>query len=205
LHNAPPLPFLSGVYSTGPGLVPLSKNGLPDNRIFDIDGNYDSYLENKQECRQSLSKHFCTKDFHPATEASACNFVARELARSYPKQFTYSEVANQHKLENKVTGDVLNWKGNVLSNAPGYESLFDAISNQVQEDLAVFQIEEGRDWLAGIHLCAPNHWNPQDKVGSSLPGNTQARAGDGAYCQSIQTNASIRDLERTIRTVCMGH
>jgi hypothetical protein len=33
----------------------------------------------------------------------------------------------------------------------------------------VFQIEKDKDWLAAIHLCSPNHWNPQDKVGRPFP------------------------------------
>jgi len=166
--NSPPLPFLSGIYSTGPGLVPLSKNGLPDNRVFDIDDNYKAYLENKSECRNHLTKHFCTENFHPATEAAACGYVAKELARSYPQIFTYTEGATQ-VLENKSTGDVLRWNGNTLPSRGKYMSLFDAISNQVQEDLAVFQVEDGSDWLAAIHLCSPNHWDPRDKIGRPFP------------------------------------
>jgi hypothetical protein len=46
-----------------------------------------------------------------------------------------------------------------------YVSLFDALCCQVQEDIAVCQLNRNEDWLAAIHLCAPNHWAPQDKIG----------------------------------------
>jgi hypothetical protein len=168
LKTAPPLPFLSGVYSTGPGLVPLSKNGLPDNRVFDIDNNYEAYLANKSECRNHLTKHFCTEKFQPATEAAACRFIAKELSRGYPNIFKFSDEGEQ-VLENKTTGDALRWRENTLPSRGKYMSLFDAISNQVQEDLAVFQLEDTSDWLAAIHLCSPNHWDPRDKVGRPFP------------------------------------
>lgn len=176
LKTAPTLPFLSGIYSTGPGLVPLSKNGLPDNRIFDIDDDYDDYIRNKSECRKELAKHFCTKDFNPATELNACNYIARELARSYPEKFRYDETSGEKMLENRITGEDIRWRNNIILSPTHYQSLFDAISNQVQEDLAVFQLDgdpasvgADRDWLAAIHLCSPNHWDPRDKVGRPFP------------------------------------
>ena len=42
---------------------------------------------------------------------------------------------------------------------------FDAICSQFQEDVAVVQLDAGKDWLAAIHLCSPNHWDPRTKVG----------------------------------------
>jgi hypothetical protein len=168
-----PLPFLSGVYSTAPGLVPLSKNGLPDNRIFDIDGEYDRYLSNKSDCRQYLSRHFCTKDFNYEVELSACLRVARELARSYPHEFIFEE-GQEYVLQNKLTDTNVKWNSSRFAGPSKYVSLFDAISNQVQEDLAVFRIEatadgSQKDWLAAIHLCSPNHWDPREKIGRPFP------------------------------------
>jgi len=46
-----------------------------------------------------------------------------------------------------------------------YPSLFDALCSQVEEDMAVCQIQGEQDWLAAIHLSAPNHWAPADKIG----------------------------------------
>jgi hypothetical protein len=171
--NVASLPFLSGIYTTGPGLVPLSKNGLPDNRIFDIDDEYEHYLANKTECRQDLSKHYCIKDFAYAVELSACLRMARELARSYPNEFSFYE-SEDYVLRNRLTGTSVVWNSSRFAGPSRFVSLFDAIANQVQEDLAVFQIETSsdgnqRDWLAAIHLCSPNHWDPRDKAGRPFP------------------------------------
>jgi hypothetical protein len=141
---------------------------LPDNRIFDIDDDYQSYLANKAECRKELDKYLCTSKFSTVAEVSACTWMAHELVRSYPSDFTIAEQQGTFEFNNKRTGDTIRW------NSSGYlsgkfTSLFDAFSSQVQEDLAVFQLDGDRDWLAAIHLCAPNHWDPRDKVGRHFP------------------------------------
>ena len=48
------------------------------------------------------------------------------------------------------------------------ETEFDAIACKVQEDLAVIQREGDRHWLAAIHLCFPNHWAAEDKIGKTF-------------------------------------
>ncbi len=46
--------------------------------------------------------------------------------------------------------------------------LFDALCMQVQEDVAVWQFDVGRDWLAAVHLSAPNYWSAEEKVGKNF-------------------------------------
>jgi hypothetical protein len=48
------------------------------------------------------------------------------------------------------------------------ESELDAIAMKLQEDLAVIQRDGGRHWLAAIHLCFPNHWAAEDKIGKTF-------------------------------------
>lgn len=158
------LPFLSGVYSTGPGLVPLSKNGLPDNRIFDVDEEYRKYISNKDDCRKELGKYFCTKDLAYDVELAACLRIARELARSYPEHFSLEE-SQSYTLHNRLTNTSIVWTNSGFVSPGQFLSLFDAMANQVQEDLAIFRMNDERDWLAAIHLCSPNHWDPREKIG----------------------------------------
>jgi hypothetical protein len=46
-----------------------------------------------------------------------------------------------------------------------YLSVFDMLCAQLQEDFAICCTNEHEDWLAAIHLCAPNHWAAGDKIG----------------------------------------
>ncbi|MBI2506452.1 MAG: DUF3445 domain-containing protein [Candidatus Latescibacteria bacterium] len=53
-----------------------------------------------------------------------------------------------------------------LPPTPPYTSALDALACQIQEDLAVVcRRADGSDWLAAVHLCCPNHWAAEEKVG----------------------------------------
>lgn len=38
----------------------------------------------------------------------------------------------------------------------------------VQEDFALWKRDQEREWLAALHLCSPNHWAPEEKIGHSF-------------------------------------
>jgi hypothetical protein len=63
-----------------------------------------------------------------------------------------------------------------------YVSLFDALCSQVQEDLAILQLENENDYLSAIHLCSPNHWAPGEKIGKPFHA----------------VHAPVPDMERTL-------
>ena len=42
------------------------------------------------------------------------------------------------------------------------------IAMQVQEDIAIHRIKDGRDWLAATHICFPSSWWPEQKIGRPL-------------------------------------
>ena len=42
------------------------------------------------------------------------------------------------------------------------------VAMQVQEDIAIHRIEDGRDWLAATHICFPSGWRPEEKIGRPL-------------------------------------
>jgi len=43
-----------------------------------------------------------------------------------------------------------------------------SVAMQVQEDIAIQRIEDGRDWLAAVHVCFPSDWRPEEKIGKPL-------------------------------------
>ncbi|HEU4751688.1 MAG TPA: heme-dependent oxidative N-demethylase subunit alpha family protein, partial [Armatimonadota bacterium] len=44
-------------------------------------------------------------------------------------------------------------------------------ASQVPEDLAVVRTSPERgEWLAAVHVCAPSHWAPAEKLGRDFPG-----------------------------------
>ncbi len=129
------LPFTSGVYTTAPGLAPLR-----DQKIFDVDEHYSEYIANKNSCRaEDISKYYCEHNFNGRTNRAVTDFLFNRIGTEYPGLLDFDRDT--------------------------YDSLFDGIASHLQEDIAVVQLDGEKDWLAAIHLCSPNHWDPRTKIG----------------------------------------
>lgn len=165
------LPFLTGKYSTAPGLAAIEKNPvLSEKFIFQVDDQYMDYITSKEACRkENIYKYYCTSRLAAKTISKINQYIATQLCKEYPDNFAYTENSSQFSMVNSVTGETIIWKDDWV-NVEGdkYVSLFDALCSQVQEDVAVVQMQEGEDWLTAIHLCSPNHWSPTEKCGRNF-------------------------------------
>jgi hypothetical protein len=162
------LPFLTGVYTTAPGLIPLSKHEYDaDKLIFQTDGFYGGYLDNKAFCRrENINKYYSEHNASIETTRVVNNYIVQQLQKEHPGYFDYDETGDHCILINLQSRELIQWdKATMQLSKKNYVSLFDALCSQVQEDLAVCQLQDTRDWLATIHLCAPNHWAAEDKIG----------------------------------------
>ncbi len=162
------LPFLDGKYSTAPALTILTKAEEQQDRCtFQVDDQYDQFRENKQNCRkEDINKYYCEAELHPETIAASNRQIVTLLINEYPEVFELSANETISHLHNKKTGERFQWNDDWITiQHDVYTSLFDALSCQVQEDLVICQLDGDRDWLAAIHLTAPNHWSPTDKIG----------------------------------------
>lgn len=165
------LPFLSGKYSTAPGLMAIEKSTDPSEKfIFQVDDKYADYIENKQNCRkENIYKYYCKHDLHPETISCINRYIVAQLLSEYPAYFTLTESDKQFSLFNTLKKEVITWEHDWITlENDAYISLFDALCCQVQEDIAIVQQKEQTDWLAAIHLCAPNHWSPVEKSGKTF-------------------------------------
>ena len=162
------LPFLAGGYSVSPGLTPMQKARDPlDQLVFQVDDLYETYIQNKIACRQeNIHKYYCQVKLFPETALAVNQYLAEGLVREHPGIFSLQTLEDGYLLTNKNTGEKIAW-GRDWLNVRGdfYQSLFDALCSQAQEDFAICQLEEQKDWMAAIHLCAPNHWAATDKTG----------------------------------------
>jgi dimethylamine monooxygenase subunit A len=162
------LPFLNGQYSTAPGLTAMAKaDDAWDRQVFQIDDLYGNFLGNKADCRkEDIYKYYLEFEATRDTLSLVNRYIVRRLTVEYPLLFIFNELNDRYTLENRRTGETIQWHEdwfNIYHSV--YVSLFDALSCQVQEDLAICQLTGDRDWLAAIHLCAPNHWSPAEKIG----------------------------------------
>lgn len=159
------LPFLSGIYSTAPGLVSTTKAEGHDALIFQIDELYELYLNNKKDCRQeNIHKYYCEATVQYETMRSVNQYLVKQFEQEHPQQFNIN-YTDRHFINN-TTHEEFWWNEDWLSiTGDSYQSLFDALCCQVQEDIAVVQLSNNDDWVTAIHLCSPNHWAPEEKIG----------------------------------------
>ncbi len=162
------LPFIDGKYSTAPGLYPTDKAEHPTDRlIFQIDENYPEYIGNKLSGRkENIHKYYCEKDLNPQTAATVNRYIANQLVKEHPQVFSVQKNDGHFIFLNSKTGEHFQWDEDwVHIVGDTYLSLLDALSSQVQEDIAICQLQEDKDWMAAIHLFSPNHWDARDKIG----------------------------------------
>ncbi|MDX2304329.1 MAG: DUF3445 domain-containing protein [Microscillaceae bacterium] len=189
------LPFLGGKYTTAPGLRALEKAETNyDRRVFQIDQTIKSYLENIRACRtENIHKYYHEYQLNPELIKSVNAFIIQEICRDYPDLFQLETVGSEQIFHCKLTGEVLeiNTKGN-LKNSDIYLSLFDALMSRIPEDMAIVQLESDRDFLSTVHVCAPSHWAPGEKIGKNfdslhepVPGMEKLRQNYRAMLQSI--------------------
>lgn len=176
-------PVRPGPYVMKAGLARLGTpvgNGAADGRILQLDRQWARYRANKLQARtEALSKYYCAV---PAFDGAIRNAVAAllldTLAAEYPEQFILEQRSTkQRRLHCPTSGEQLDFDiHGRLTGAhcaedvrPPYRDNLDALTCQIQEDLAVVSTtprECGQVLM--LHLCAPNHWAAGDRIGRSF-------------------------------------
>jgi dimethylamine monooxygenase subunit A len=190
-HPAFYFPPRDGRYEVAPGLVRFSKdfgNGEADAHVFQIDSCFESYRRAKLAARsERLGRYFCTANLADEVGGAAARFMTRRLASEHPAWFTLREpdAAGHTTVACALTGDVLTFDtGMRLTSSvhpaapePPYACALDALACQVQEDVAIVSGSEGRNWLSAAHVCFPNGWAPEEKIGRDFAALHEPVAG----------------------------
>lgn len=173
-------PVEGGIYQVTAGLKNLGHdfgNGPADSRIIQIDTAFTRYQENKLACRaERLGKYYATSEFDADIEAVCARKIIGILLEEYPRLFKWrGDEEGTGRLDCAPTSETLTFKRYVLSGVAGtapihppYSGAFDALVNQISEDVAVVRRRKDRDWLSAIHLCSPGHWAAENKIGKTF-------------------------------------
>lgn len=176
-------PLANGRYEVKPGLIPFGSclgNEPADRQVFQIDDNFVHYRQAKLLARtERLSKYYQTCNYSAAVAGAIAHFIIERLTQEHPQHFQAERLTNANlTLHSQLTGETLylnaNWQlQHVQSqNSPlcvPYASTLDALAVQVQEDFAVVcRSPNGANWLSAIHLCYPNHWAAEEKIGKDF-------------------------------------
>src|SRR5690606_27789185 len=166
---APPryFPPADGRYEVAPGLMKLGRDfggGAFDRQIFQFDHHFQTYRQAKlRALSERRDKYVCKHDLPETAERAACTFIRNRLAREHPQWFELDATG----LHCRLTDVFL----------PIEAISLDALAQQVQEDLALVSNSRGRHWISYLHLCFPNRWAAEQKIGRTFAEIHQPVAG----------------------------
>lgn len=161
-------------FKTGLKKLENENHGHPnDQKIFQIDKQWADYLAQKQASRnENLHKYVKEKKLTEQTRNTVCQYLTEQLVAEYPSLFQLSKTEQGNRLTNLVTTEEIQLDGNFQllyvinpqTDIP-YESALDALCCQIQDDLSINQVVDGKDYISYLHLCLPNYWSADDKIG----------------------------------------
>jgi hypothetical protein len=171
-------PLDTGQYQVTPGLHALGTdfgNSIADSHIFQFDTNFDRYRQAKIAARtETLEKYYCREELDLQKDSIINQFIIQQLCHESPELFLYQKQNQQHQLHCKLTGETLMFDSQyqlagTQPDTTDYVDGLDALAMQIQEDIALVEkTNEGGDRIVTLHLCFPNHWAAQDKIGKSF-------------------------------------
>jgi hypothetical protein len=179
-------PLAGGRYEVKPGLVRFGRplgGGEADGHVFQLDATFAEYRRAKLAARRErLGKYFLTSEFSPQVRNAICRFIVGRLTTEHPALFDIADDV----LACALTGERLAFDSDFElrsvestdSVQPPYACAFDALASQVQEDLAVVTASPDESHrLSAIHLCFPNAWAAEDKIGRTFAAIHEPVAG----------------------------
>ncbi|MBF2004499.1 MAG: DUF3445 domain-containing protein [Chlorogloeopsis fritschii C42_A2020_084] len=182
-NSASYFPLENGRYEVKPGLIPFGcdlGNGVADRQVFQIDNNFADYREVKLAARaECLSKYYQTCNYSTAVASAIARLIIHRLTKEHCHLFQVEQQANgkitfHSRLSTETfyldaNWQLLSFQTNGKPIFPPYVSILDALATQIQEDLTVIcRTANGSNWLSAVHLCYPNHWSAEDKIGKDF-------------------------------------
>ncbi|MDZ7960512.1 MAG: DUF3445 domain-containing protein [Aulosira sp. DedQUE10] len=172
---------MNGRYEVKPGMMAFGcclGNGEADGQVFQIDENFTDYRQAKLLARaERLSKYYQTHKYSTAVAGAIARLIVERLTQDHPQYFGYQKsTANTLIFHSQLTKETLyldaNWHLQRVEGSsvfPVYTSTLDALAAQVQEDFTVIcRGNDGCNWLSAVHLCYPNHWAAEEKIGQDF-------------------------------------
>lgn len=169
-----------GRYEVVPGLHKLGHdfgNGARDAQIIQLDDQWARYRAEKLRARgERPGKYVRAAGLNPRARRAAAFQIVQRLLKEYPQYFTLKDLpGNEGLLHGALTGETLRLDEdlNLLAVSgggaePAYEDALDALACQVQEDVAITELADDGDRLVYLHLCFPNHWSAEEKIGKDF-------------------------------------
>ncbi|WP_017316609.1 heme-dependent oxidative N-demethylase family protein [Mastigocladopsis repens] len=176
-------PLDNGRYEVKPGFMPFGfclGNAKADKQVFQIDANFAHYRNVKLLARaERLSKYYQTCNYSHNVAGAIVRLIIDRLSQEHPQYFYSDRLTNGNLVfYSQLTRETLyldaDWQLRQVESKdnqvfPPYASTLDALAAQVQEDITVIcRSTDNSNWLSAVHLCYPNHWSAEEKIGNQF-------------------------------------
>lgn len=175
-------PLQNGHYEVKPGMMLLDSNfgnHKIDNQLFQIDSNFHDYRKVKLAARSSnLNKYYQSFNYSSSVAKAVTKLIINRLTHEYPQYFNCIRNDNYLIFHSQLTQETLYLNTNLellkselphRKNFPSYVSSLDALATQIQSDIVVISRNKNdENWMSLIHLCYPNHWSAEEKIGKDF-------------------------------------
>jgi hypothetical protein len=180
-------PYENGKYEVKAGLYKLGQHVIHErieSRAFMIDRDYARYIAGKVAVHgTALYRHYLQAALAPALRVAVTRFMAARMAEEYPEAIQWdgdSAVLTNRWLGWSAQLDIESGAVAIIERGAGPLShlvaevtpldAFDFLALNVPEDLAIWarNPETAEEWLPLMHICAPHHWDPREKVGRNF-------------------------------------
>lgn len=147
-----------------------------------LDNRYFDYRQQKLQAREEKrNKYYCQAQPSPTVQQALVRYLIRALTEEYPQWFQLHTDANAgnflhcaltqeglHFDEEQQLHTVIGASTSGTRPPPAYLDAVDALAMQMQEDICVCELNGEDNQLTLLHLCYPNHWCAEDKIGTSF-------------------------------------
>lgn len=170
-------PLQNGPFEFRTGLRALRPDPAhPGERLLQFDELWPRYREEKLAARRErLDKYLCQYNLTPAIATETARFLIDRLCQEWPSSFEFENEGAGSRLHCRLSGETLHFDAALALTGtdnppdPPYGSALDALCSQMQEDLAVTTLDDsGGDTITLLHLCLPNYWAAEEKIGQSF-------------------------------------
>jgi len=196
-------PIRKGRYETAPNFSHLDTdfgNGEMDKRIFQFDSLAPACLAAKREAwAENPDRYYCQAWPDTGLRDAVVTTLLDTLLREYPDLFQLQRDAGQLQLHCQLSQETLVFDTRhrlreTRQAGFSWPDGFAALAMQIPEDIVIIQrqVADQGDRIVALHLCFPNHWSAQDKIGKSfsaahqpVPGMEQVNSRSDALLDAM--------------------
>lgn len=161
-------------FTAGLRRLPVTAVAAAD-QIFQFDHEWPRYRAAKLTSRaERFDKYVCAAPGHAGVHAHVARFLLETLCREHGALFQRRDDGATTRLHCRLSGETLRFDADLAligvdNPAPGdYRDALDALLCQIPDDLAVTTLNDDGDAITYLHLCLPNYWAAEDKIGQSF-------------------------------------